>query len=346
MTIRSATHFLAFHAAFSADADTWMHLCPAGEFHGDDGRGPYLLEAPDEVIARSMKAGKLVLDECHSTDLAAPNGQPAPARGWIVEMQARPDGIWGRVELTPSGKQLMSEDAYRGISPVFTSSRTSPHRIDQILRASLTNDPNLPLTTLHSKGQHSMTPELLKRLGLQPDATEDAIAAAIGKSLDQVETHAKTIAALATVSGANANATGDELVIHLQSVKKQAELAGDTKKMAETIVELQGRLDTSINNTAKTAATAFVDGAIKDGKPIKALRDHYITRHQKDPAAVETEVNAMQSVHSGAVTPSRDTKIATAAGSDDPNEIVRKAQLHQKEHGGTYVDAVLAVTGR
>ena len=62
----------------------WVHLVPAGTFSGTDGRGPYRLDDPAAVIAASMAAGKLALDENHSTDLAGPNGQPAPARGWVV----------------------------------------------------------------------------------------------------------------------------------------------------------------------------------------------------------------------------------------------------------------------
>ena len=45
--------------------------------------------------------------------------EPAPARGWIVELQGRQDGIWGKVEWTATGRDLVAGKAYRGISPVI-----------------------------------------------------------------------------------------------------------------------------------------------------------------------------------------------------------------------------------
>ncbi|MGY6517055.1 phage protease, partial [Vibrio parahaemolyticus] len=76
-------------------------------------------------------------------------GLSAPARGWIVALQARRDGIWGKVEWTPEGRKLVP--GYRGISPVIRHDKQSG-RIDAILRASLTNTPNLSgLVTLHSE---------------------------------------------------------------------------------------------------------------------------------------------------------------------------------------------------
>jgi phage I-like protein len=348
MSETPATLILDINAAGLADgSDPWMHLVPAGRFVGADGRGPYVLKDAGAVIAASMAGGKVLLDECHSTDLAAPKGLPAPARGWIVEMQARPDGIWGRVELNATGKSLMAEQAYRGVSPAMMVTKSSPAEVRAIARASLTNDPNLPLHTLHHKADTMSLPaSLLARLGLTADADEAAIAAAIGTSLDQVETHSKTIATLAAAAGAKADAKPDELVVHIHQVVKTAEAAGDSTKLAETVVTLQSQLDTLRADNARTRAVAYVDGAIRDGKPIKALRDHYITRHAKDPAAVETEINALASVHSGGIDPARRQAANPTADVTDVGDIVTKATLHQREHPGkAWADCVLAVSG-
>lgn len=103
------------HSALALAADgsvpEWIHLVPAGEFRGADGRGPYRLRDAAALITASMGPGRrLPLDENHSTDLAATRGEPAPARGWIVDLQSRPDGIWG---------------ASSGRSPVAISSPTA-----------------------------------------------------------------------------------------------------------------------------------------------------------------------------------------------------------------------------
>jgi hypothetical protein len=110
--LTKAIHHLPFAGAVMGTVPEWLHLIPKGTFTGDDGRGPYHLKSPAAVIAASMTAGRLPLDVNHSTDVAAPQGQPSPAQGWIVELQMRDDGIWGRVEWNDSGRQLMTERAY------------------------------------------------------------------------------------------------------------------------------------------------------------------------------------------------------------------------------------------
>ena len=68
-------------------APEWIHLLPSGEAQTHDGRGPYDVTDLQSIIAASLADGdKLAVDQDHSTDLAAPHGQPAPAWGWIVEL--------------------------------------------------------------------------------------------------------------------------------------------------------------------------------------------------------------------------------------------------------------------
>jgi phage I-like protein len=135
-----------------AGAHEWIHLLPAGLVSTNDGRGPYKVPNAQQLATTSLLAsqGRLPIDESHATDLAAPNGQPAPARGWIVDLQARVDGLWGRVEWTKAGAQLLSDRAYRFISPVIR--HTQDGTVTQLLRASLTNVPNLiGLTALNQE---------------------------------------------------------------------------------------------------------------------------------------------------------------------------------------------------
>lgn len=323
MTTYSSLHF----QIPAGGAPEWVHLTPAGTFSGVDGRGPFTLKDPAAVIAASMAAGKLAIDENHAIDLAAPKGGPAPARGWIVEMQARSDGLWGRVEWTGEGRRLLDDRAYRGISPVMAVQKTGG-AVAKILRASLVNEPNLAsLTSLHSRSHDMDLAKLRQLLGLTADAAEDAI-------LTTVTSHAAIAASLGKVAqaaGLKANATGDELVTHLQArasadpkleavkvalkaagvdfekatpeqltTHLQAQGAGDAE-LRTTVISLQSKLDTLEATAAKEKAVAFVDAAIAAGKPIRAMRDHYVTRHQKDAAGVEAELNALVSIHSGGI---------------------------------------------
>lgn len=285
------------HMTLPAGVPEWVHLCPAGTFTGVDGRGPYTVPDPAALVRNSMAGGrKLPIDENHSTDLAGVVGGPAPARGWIVAMEARDDGIWGKVEWTPTGTTLMTERAYSGISPSWP--RTPNGKVTQILRASLTNAPNLTLNTLNHQETRMDLVQLRAALGLSDTADEAAIMAAINAGRQAVVTHAAQIAALATAAGLDAALPVDRLVVELQSQRGDASRIG---QMAATIVELQTQVATMRTDGARTAATAFIDAAIKAGKPIVALRDHYIDQHTRDAARVETEINAMMSINGGAV---------------------------------------------
>lgn len=359
-----------------AGVPEWIHLAPAGTFSGVDGRGPFRIEDAAAVIAESMKAGKLPVDENHATDLAAGNGGPAPARGWIIAMEARADGIWGRVEWTGTGRGLLEDMAYRGISPVLLTAKDGG-RVLRILRAALTNDPNLTLTSLHSRSE---TMDLLSRLrqvlGLKADAAEDAV-------LTSVSAHVAAASALGQVAGAIGLAAGaatadivaavtakaadagkltaisahckaagldlEKLTPKELETQLMARGAGDEAELRKTVVSLQSRLDSVTADRAKEKAEQAVDQAILDGKPILAMRDHYIARHQKDPEAVAKEIAALPSIHGGGVLkPPKDGALAVGAST---NEIIAAAEKHQAElaKNGTKIsstDAILHVTGR
>lgn len=283
------------------DVPEWIHLLPAGTFRGVDGRGPYTLADPSAVITASMTAGKLPIDENHATDLAAPQGRPSPARGWIVELQARADGIWGRVEWTEVGRSLVAERAYRGISPaIYSEPNKDGRRVVQLLRASLVNEPNLRLATLHSRSNDM---DFLTRaraaLGLPADATEDAVLAALGTTTARLDAHA---AAAATIARAAGLAATPEPAALATTVELHYRGTGQSEQdLRRLVVDLQAQVTTFQQASARTTAEAYVDGAIREGKPIKPLRDHYITRHMVDRASVETEIGALVSIHAGGV---------------------------------------------
>lgn len=289
---------IAFHhVLFAQDASVpeWLHLVPAGTFRGVDGRGPYRLTNAQAVIHASMADGKLPLDENHAIDLAAPKGEPSPARAWIVAMEARDDGIHGRVEWTGPGQQLMSDRAYKGISPAFLHSRDGV--VSRVLRASLTNTPNLTqLATLHHQ-QETTGMDLAavrKALGLPEAADEAAILAAITANAQAIATHGQQLARIAQAAGLDAATAPDALVTALQTQQR----AGDAD-LAGKVVALQTELATLQQATARRNAEAFVDGAIRAHKPIVSLRDHYVARHMANAADTEKEINALPSINAG-----------------------------------------------
>jgi phage I-like protein len=200
-----ATHFksanqtppggpLAVHGVVLEDADLmsvappeWVMLIPAGEFSGRDGRGPFRLADPAAVIAATneleMAAG-LPIDYDHATDFAAPKGRPAPAAGWIRELAVRDGALWGRVDWTPHGAMAITSREYRYISPVFQY--TPAGEVTRLLRAGLTNNPNLYLTAISARAAASASVRPGRSANNAAGATGDARAAdrAEGKAMD------------------------------------------------------------------------------------------------------------------------------------------------------------------
>lgn len=198
----------------------WLHLLPAGEIRTHDGRGPYRVPDARVLIAESMAGGKLVLDENHATDLAAPKGLPAPARGWIVQLQQRADGVWGRVEWTDEARRMAIWRSYRAVSPAIA------HRKDgtalAILRVSLTNTPNLTgLTALHAKENDMDLRSALIRMLELPASSDDAVI--IDKVKPMVEQYTGKPVALMSSTAKPVNAKE----LSLQATRYQAKLARD-----------------------------------------------------------------------------------------------------------------------
>lgn len=309
----------------------WIMLVPVGAdgiIPTVDGRGPYRVTDAAKLATDSLHAagGRIPIDENHATDLAAPNGGPSPARGWAVELQARADGIWGRVEWSAPGAALMGDKAYRFISPALAHDKAG--NVLAVLRASLTNTPNLRgMAALHSEETNmDLLAQLRKLLGLADDADEAAVVAKIRSLTDAPAADAALQSALAPIAkaagladGSNATAilgaiTQLKAGTSLASIAKAAGLKDDADVAAITtavtslaagagpaVVALQSELKavtTTLNalveTGAKEKATAFVDGEIAKGRVgVKPLRDHYISMHAVDAARVEKEIGAL-----------------------------------------------------
>jgi phage I-like protein len=332
MLIRTR-HYQSQPLAAAGQAPEWVHLIPAGVFKGVDGRGPYHVKNAAALIELSMANGKLPLDENHSIDNAAPQGRPSPAQGWIVEMQARDDGIWGRVEWTERGRQLMADQAYRSVSPVFDATKDKGEVV-QLHRAALTNNPNLDLHPLHSRQETGLDlVAMRKALGLADTADDAAILAAVQAQAATVTAHAATIAthnasiaAIAAAAGATvADAAG--LVTHLNAVKSNAT---SVETMASKVVALETELNTLKATGARAVAEAAIDAAITAGKPIASLRDHYITRHIANADAVRAELAALPSIHAGGTRQRHDAADGDALSEEDM-AVCNKMGLDPKE---------------
>lgn len=344
-----------------AQAPEFIHIFPMGEIRTVDGRGPYhLLDA--QKVASSFKPGdRLPIDENHATDYAAPSGGPSPARGWITGLHARGDGVWAKVEWTGEGGRLVQDKAYRHISPAML--HNAAREVVGVARASLVNMPNLiGLTALHQQQGTSMDfiAELRKALGLPETADEATVLAAASRAGAQIATHAaiakhvglaetaepqivlqsvqalgkpadaaKTaLAPIVAALGLPADATAE---VALQSVKALKDPAQNVP--AAQVIALQSQLTSLSAGIARERAEACVEAAIKAGKPIVPLKDHYIARHMASPEdarAVETELGAMVALQGQRVAPV--LKRGDGELTDDEKNIVALMGLDPKEY--------------
>jgi phage I-like protein len=171
----------------SGQAPEWIPLIPAGQVVGRDGR-EWVNDQPELVLqAFAVNALDLPLDMEHATELKATQGDPAPAVGWIKELQNRGGQIWGRVEWTDAGRNAVESKAYRYVSPVIVFERASK-RVVALTSVGLTNRPNLFLQALNGQEDHMNLEELLAKLGLPKGTTFEAAMAHIGQLKGDLET--------------------------------------------------------------------------------------------------------------------------------------------------------------
>lgn len=305
MAKSSPSPFVALAAAMdlpeSEGAPEWVHLLPAaqGEIHTYDERGPYRMADIEAVIAASMQSERgMPIDENHATDTAMQNGQAAPARGWIKELQARADGLWGRVEWTKAGRELLADRAYRGISPVFN--HLADKTITRVLRASLTNKPNLKGLVALSEETEMNLAAIAKALGLGDDADEAAIIAAIAKLKDDESGDMPALQAAMAEIGIALGVDGADPAKVVAAAKTAKGRTDAITALQAELTTVTGKLTALEKDRAKALATAFVDGAIARGcVGVKPLRDHYIAMHCEDPARVEKEIGALPALGTG-----------------------------------------------
>jgi hypothetical protein len=150
MTLLNQEYTLELNRDVMGNVPTEIELIPReGKIVGRDGRS-WLNDQPRTIISAFELDGlKLPIDLEHSTQQKAPQGDPAPAVGWIVKLYMSPYGaVWGTVEWTRQGQELIESRTYRYISPVFTYAR-STMSIVKLVSAGLTNRPNLFIQALN-----------------------------------------------------------------------------------------------------------------------------------------------------------------------------------------------------
>ena len=252
------------------------------------------------------------IDYDHATDFAAPEGRPAPAAGWIRELAERDGALWGSVEWTPHGAKAITSREYRYISPVFQYSPDGA--VTRLLRAGLTNNPNLYLTAISARAvagmaapdadvQHeaaartaagaelgqggeamdTLLQQLCEMLGLDDDASPEEVLAAV-RALNE-SAHGDGDETMKTASATARRAMTATTTAVTPTRCRPPGPAGADPARYVAVAQFQrvlGELNQLRVERARERAERAVDDAIKAGKLIPAQRQWAISYCQAD----------------------------------------------------------------
>lgn len=193
-------------------------LIPDGDFRSADGSGrpeevPFWRNSAEiaaRVIARAQqRQAPIVVDFEHQTLNAEKNGQPAPAAGWIDRETLRYEpgvGIVGVIDWTPPAAEMIANDQYKFLSPVFPYS-TQTGEVLLIQHVALTNNPGLDMPGVALRAHidflteevPQMLEKLLAALGLSATASEAEALSALVSLKAQADTAAAKTSEIAAL---------------------------------------------------------------------------------------------------------------------------------------------------
>jgi phage I-like protein len=274
----------------------WIRVLPLGRVELADQREPFVVDQAslEALVAAFRSRGvDLVIDYEHQSL----QGQRAPAAGWIKDLEARPDGLWARVDWTEEARGYLEKKEYRYFSPVL---RLDPETRAPLalMHVGLTNVPAInhlpPLVARwggeavgpeeappgeplrwsgaiemeSGKEKAKMMEQLKPLLGLEPEEEEAAVC---GKVLEAFQDLAASLS------------LPDEATVAQLKGAMEALQAGGVRllKAEEELQALKARL-------AKETADRVVEEALKAGKVSPAQRGWALEYCRRDPEGFQT----------------------------------------------------------
>jgi len=274
-------------------ATTWNMLLPAGNvIECRDGR-VYQNPDPQAIVdAYNADSIEIMIDTNH--DSVWTGWDPA-AHGWVKKMELREGSIWGEIEWTDNGVEVLSRKHYRYLSPAFLERPEGT--ITAIVSLGLVNQPAMTMPavarsenpgepknpkpeTKESIVDEEQIAQLRKAYGLADDASvEDVIAASLAAApapADDADAAAAETAAAAEAEAAAAEdspegaaAAGTDNAPDLTQYVPRA----DYDLVAAERDALKGEAEAA---PAEADIEAAVDAAIATARIAPASRAHYI----------------------------------------------------------------------
>lgn len=291
-------------------ADAWIKIAPYGTYPGTKpGRPQHFSESEaNEMVAEFHslrgKAGRLFRGV--PIYIGHPDANPEiytdhRRLGKLVELQVRPDGLYGEAAWNSLGEENQREGYWVYPSPRWDAPKgRKDFRPDRLISLGLTNRPRItesePVTNSldieSPTNNNTATPTIMDRklltekLGLDVTATDEEIMAAIAALQSSAETaKAKETEAATATTGLSAMTTEKE------------QLANSLTTAKAKIITLE----TAVQTARESHANSLLDAAETAGRITKAERPTWLPRLTGEQR--ETEANAL-----GAITPKLNTR--------------------------------------
>jgi len=175
--------------------DGWTLLAPHGDHPHPDGLQRVNADAVSRMLAAWDADGRpeIPIDFDHRTYTRTDDTESA---GWIQALEARANGLYGRVRWTDAGEAALQGGRYRQLSPTWLvrTADSMDHGATRVvapvklLNVALTNQPNIQGLPMLSNSQRASAPnpktetvmnDVYKALGLKDGATEQEAAKAV-----------------------------------------------------------------------------------------------------------------------------------------------------------------------
>ena len=320
---------------FKPESDGWVRLSSYGEFPHDQG------------TQRFMKADAMELVNEFNSLLGTPRrmlgipwyiGHPdhpkfkdrytdTKAYGRIKGLEAREEGLFANVKWSPAGEELIRAEAFHGHSVNWGCRRINGAYVPVRLKSvGFTNEPNIEVDpiTLANEEDTLMKKQLIEKLGLPADATDEQVLAAV-----DLANEAKSRADQADADKAAAEAAKTEADTALANEVTAKTAAETAKSEADTAREAA---ETALANERSARVTLLLDGAIRDGKITPADRDRWQAELTESFDAKVVELaNAKPVIKTAARTANLGQRKETSAASDKVVELVNERMSKTNE---------------
>lgn len=298
-----------------------IQVTPAGTFRPRDGRKLPVdawridAELAAKVIARfNENKTPLVVDYEHQTLQADENGQPAPAAGFIRELEWREgQGLFAKVELTRRAREYVANGEYRYFSPVLVFDKSTGD-VRALLMGALTNNPALdgmaPIE-MRAAARFNLTEEpatmnkhllaVCVALALTTDnQTEEQLEAAALKRIKDLQ-GGGDLAALRKELGLKDDAGAEEIstaVAALKASNATATGSPDPAKYVEVGVVEQLRSEIAVLSASNLGREIddLVKPALEDGRLFAAQEKWARDLGKKDIAALKAYLDSAQPI--------------------------------------------------